>query len=136
MPRQGKLSDPVWLDLRDVLAIHDRLLALHGGAPGVRDQGLLESALARPRQRFHYDGTATIAELGAAYTFGLVRNHPFVDGNKRIGFVAGTLFLELNGLRFVASEEESASAVLQLAAGESDEVSYALFLKSRSRRAD
>ena len=124
--------EPIWIDERDALAIHGRLLALHGGAPGLRDQGLLESALARPRQRHAYDAGAETIDLAAAYTFGIVRNHPFVDGNKRTGFVAAILFLELNGYRFHAAEDEAAQAVLQLAAGTLDEASYANFLRANS----
>jgi death-on-curing protein len=118
-----------WIDERLVLAIHQRMLVLHGGAAGVRDLELLRSALARPRQREVYDDDADLARLAAAYTFGIVPNHPFADGNKRTGFIAGVLFLELNGARFVASEEAAADAVIQLAAGHIDEPAYAAFLR-------
>ena len=124
--------DPIWIDERDALAIHDRLLALHGGAPGLRDAGLLGSALARPQQRHAYDTQAGIIELAAAHTFGIVRNHPFVDGNKRTGFVAAILFLELNGCRFLAAEDEAAQAVLELAASTLDEPGYANFLRDNA----
>ncbi|MGH6957034.1 MAG: type II toxin-antitoxin system death-on-curing family toxin [Caulobacteraceae bacterium] len=130
------MSDPVWVEARDALALHDRLLALDGGASGVRDEGLLESALARPRQRFAYEGENEIVQLAAIYTAGIVRNHPFVDGNKRTGFVAGVLFLELNGHRFEAAEAEAANAVLALAAGDLDEAAYASFLRSNVRAAE
>jgi death on curing protein len=119
---------PVWIDERDALALHDRLLALHGGAAGVRDDGLLKSALARPQQHFAYAEKPDIIEMATAYTAGVVRNHPFVDGNKRTGFVMGILFLELNGYRFTASEEDATQAVLALAAGTLDEAGYAAFL--------
>ena len=77
------MKEPVWIDERDALALHDRLLALHGGAAGLRDDGLLQSALARPQQHFAYAETTDIIDMAAAYTAGIVRNHPFVDGNKR-----------------------------------------------------
>jgi death-on-curing protein len=123
------MRKPVWIDDRDVLVLHDRLLALHGGAPGLRDHGLLKSALARPQQHFAYAESADIVDMATAYTAGIVRNHPFVDGNKRTGFVVGILFLELNGYRFTASEEDAAQAVLALAAGNLDEAGYSSFLR-------
>ncbi len=124
--------DPIWIDERDALAIHDLLLALHGGPPGLRDASLLESALARPRQlRAYIEGTGVI-EMAAAYTVGIVRNHPFVDGNKRTGFVIGVLFLELNGFVFGATEADAAHAVIALAAGELDESGYAAFVRDSS----
>jgi len=123
------MTDRVWLEEREARAIHDRALLLHGGAAGVRDVGLLQSALARPRQIEAYDETADLAALAAAYTGGIVKNHPFVDGNKRTGFIIGVLFLELNGKRFFASEEDAARSVLALAAGEWDEAGYAAFLR-------
>lgn len=122
------MREPVWLELRDVIAIHEMSLQQHGGRIGIRDQGLLESALARPKQKFAYALDSTVIELAAAYTFGIVRNHPFLDGNKRTGFVAGILFLELNGFRFLASEEAAATAVMELAAGVMDEAGYAEFV--------
>jgi death-on-curing protein len=121
---------PLWIEERDVLAIHDRLLALHGGAPGLRERGLLDSALARPRQHRAYARAADIIEMAALYTAGIVRNHPFVDGNKRTGFVVGVLFLELHGFDFTASEEDATQAVLALAAGELDEATYAAWLRA------
>jgi death-on-curing protein len=109
--------EPVWIDERDAITLHDRLLALHGGAQGTRDLSLLQSALARPRQSLPYGSEPQIISLAAGYTFGIIRNHPFTDGNKRTGFVAGILFLELNGYRFTATEEDAAQAVLSVAAG-------------------
>lgn len=126
------MKDPVWIDERDALALHDRLLALHGGAAGLRD-GLLKSAMARPQQHHAYGDSPDIVELAAIYTAGIVRNHPFVDGNKRTGFVAGILFLELNGYRFNASEEAAARAVLELAGGTLDEAGYSAFLRANAR---
>ncbi|RAI45157.1 type II toxin-antitoxin system death-on-curing family toxin [Rhodoplanes roseus] len=119
----------VWLDDADVLTLHDRLLALHGGPAGLRDEGLLHSALARPRQLAVYGEHADVIDLAGAYTAGLVKNHPFIDGNKRTGFVVGILFLELNGYRFTASEDAAAAAVLDLAAGSLDERGYTAFLR-------
>ncbi len=122
----------VWIDERDALAIHDRSLLLHGGAAGLRDRGLLASALARPRRLEAYGETVDVVDLAAAYTGGLVRNHPFVDGNKRTGFVVGIVFLELNGARFTASEEAATQAVLGLAAGTLDATAYAAFLRDNT----
>src|ERR1035441_1664636 len=124
----------VWIDERDALALHGRLLALHGGAAGLRDDGLLKSALARPQQHLAYAASADIIGIAAAYTASIVSNHPFVDGNKRTGFVVGILFLELNGYRFTASEEDAAQAVLGLAAGSIDEASYSSFLRGNVAR--
>jgi death-on-curing protein len=128
------VKEPVWIDERDALALHDRLLALHGGAAGLRDDGLLKSALARPQQHFAYAESADIIDMAAVYTAGIVRNHPFVDGNKRTGFVVGVLFLELNGYRFTASEEDAAKGVLELAAGDLDETGYSAFLRDNVAR--
>ena len=122
----------VWLDERDALAVHDRSLLLHGGAAGVRAHGLLASALARPRQLEAYGENVDVVDLAAAYTAGLVQNHPFIDGNKRTGFVIGILFLELNGARFTASEEAATQAVLGLAAGSLDDAGYAAFLRENT----
>jgi death-on-curing protein len=122
----------IGIDERDVLALHDRLLALHGGAVGLRDDGLLKSALARPQQHFAYAESPDIVDMAAAYTWGIVRNHPFVDGNKRTGFVVGVLFLELNGYRFNASEEDAAQMVLELASGNLDEAGYIAFLRAHA----
>ena len=99
----------------------------------MRDVGLLESALARPRQHFVY-GSPDVIELSALYTAGLVRNHPFVDGNKRTGFAIGVAFLELNGFAFRATEEDAIHAIIGLAAGELDEPGYATWLRSNVKR--
>ena len=122
--------EPVWIETRDVLALHNRLLALYGGPTGLRDDALLQSAIARPRQLYVYLENAGIVDMATAYTAGIVRNHPFVDGNKRTGFVVGILFLELNGYRFTATEESAAQAVLELAAGTLDEAGFSAFLRS------
>lgn len=124
------MSDPVWIDERDALALHDRLLALDGGAAGVRDEGLLKSALARPQQLHAYGDGPDIIDLAAAYTVGIVRNHPFIDGNKRTGFVVGVLFLEMNGQRFTAPEEDATQAILDLAAGTLDETAFTAWMRA------
>jgi death-on-curing protein len=128
------MREIVWIDERDTLALHDRLLALDGGAVGLRDPGLLQSALARPRQLHAYGSNPDIIRLGAAYIAGIVRNHPFVDGNKRTGFLVGVLFLELNGARFTASEESAAQAILSLAAGTLDESALAAWLRAANTK--
>ncbi len=127
-----KQAEPVWILERTVFAAHDRLLAAHGGATGLRDAGLLESALARPRQHYAY-GSPYLIELAALYTAGLVRNHPFVDGNKRTGFAIGVAFFELNGFAFQANEEDATRAVLALAAGDLDEAGYAEWMRANSK---
>ena len=128
-----KKAEPLWVLERVVLAAHDRLLSAHGGAEGLRDAGLLESALARPRQHYAYSSPDLI-ELAALYTAGLVRNHPFIDGNKRTGFAIGIAFLMLNGFVFQASEADATQAVLALAAGRLDEAGYAARLRSNVKR--
>ena len=127
------MSEPVWIADELTLAIHDRQLVEHGGAEGLRDEALLQSALARPLNHFAYEST-DVVDLAAKYTAGIVQNHPFVDGNKRTGFVVGVLFLELNGYRFTASEEAAAQAVLELAAGRMDERDFCEFLRANSER--
>ncbi len=106
------------------------MLELHGGAPGVRDEGLLQSALARPRQLFAYSERPDLIEMAAAYIAGIVQNHPFVDGNKRTGFIVGVLFLETNGYSFTALEEDATRAVLDLAAGVLKDKGFASWLSS------
>jgi death-on-curing protein len=128
------VKKPVWIDERDAIALHSRLLALHGGVEGLRDRGLLQSALARPQQQYANAGSSEMIDRAAAYAAGIVRNHPFVDGNKRTGFVVGILFLELNGYRFAASEEDAAQAVLKLADGTLDEAHYNAFLRGNAIR--
>jgi death-on-curing protein len=106
-------------------------LAEFGGLRGLRDAGLLDSALARPHQLLAY-GKPTAFDLAAAYAYGLIRNHPFLDGNKRIGFTAAVAFLELNGCRFAASEADATLKTLALAARELDEAGYAAWLRENS----
>jgi death-on-curing protein len=127
--------EPVWIDERDALSLHDRLSAIHGGASGLRDKASLNSALARPQQQLAYGAEVDVVDLATAYTAALVRNHPFVDGNKRTGFVVGILFLELNGYIFAASEESATQAVLELEAGTLDEPGYTAFLRANAKPA-
>jgi death-on-curing protein len=120
----------VWIDPAVILAVHEEQLAEHGGAAGVRDPGMLESALSRPRNLAHY-GEPDASALAAAYGFGLARNHPFVDGNKRSAFVAVELFLHLNGLRLDAPDVDCVMVMLSLAAGDIDEPTFAAWLRER-----
>lgn len=128
------MKRPVWIYRETVLALHEQLLAAFGGSAGIRDAGLLESALARPENLFAY-GTPDVYALAASYGFGLVKNHPFVDGNKRTGFAVAVLFLELNGYRFEAGEADATIRTLALAAGDLHEADYAAWLKANARRA-
>lgn len=128
------MKEPTWVEEHEVLAIHARLLALYGGAPGLRDQGLLQSAMARSRQLFAYCQSPSVIQMAAAYTAGIVRNHPFVDGNKRTGFLVGVLFLETNGYRFTAPEEDATRAVLNLASGVIDEQEFAAWFGKCAKR--
>src|ERR1700743_3173336 len=111
------MSEPIWLTRQMVVAIHDEQLAIHGGASGLRDEGMLESALDRPKNKWSYE-QAELAELAAAYGFAIARNHPFVDGNKRTSLLALYTFLGLNGIDFDVPEAEAAALILALAAGE------------------
>ncbi len=123
------MTEIVWIDLPEVLAIHARQLDEHGGASGLRDRDLVESELAHPQQRHAY-GDPDVFNLAASYTAAIIANHPFVDGNKRTGFVVGVLFLELNGPTLTALEADTTRAVLNLAAGEIDEDEFASWLRA------
>lgn len=125
-------AEPVWLSVDLVLDFHEMSIARFGGSEGLRDRGLLESALERPRNLRAYGDAPSLYDLAAAYGAGLVKNHPFVDGNKRTGFLAMVVFLELNGLRFEASEVDAASMVIALAAGEIDEPALSEWLARNS----
>lgn len=114
------MKEPIWLTTDLVLAIHDEQLRTFGGPPGLRDQGLLESVLARPINKHAY-GSDDLATLAAAYGYGLARNHAFVDGNKRIAFLAMVTFLGLNDIDFVVPETEAVAIMLAVAADEIDE---------------
>ena len=123
------MKTPIWIDATDVHAFHQGMLAMFGGLAGVRDEGLLDSALNRPQHLFAYEKTE-LFDLAAAYALGIIKNHPFLDGNKRAGFMTAALFLEVNGLRFGAPEEEVVLQTLALAAGEIDQAAYASWLKA------
>jgi death-on-curing protein len=127
------MKEPIWLERADCLAIHEMMLAQHGGLAGVRDEGLLESALAKPRNLFGY-GSPTLFGMAAGYAAGIILNHPFLDGNKRTGFMVAATFLELNGLAFTASEESVVEKTLALAAGRLKEAGYASWLKENCRK--
>lgn len=128
------MTDPVWVLRETVLALHEQLLAHFGGSGGIRDEGLLASALARPQNLLAYE-KPTAFDLAASYGFGLVKNHAFVDGNKRTAFAVAVLFLELNGYRFVAAEADATVQTLALAASAISESDYARWLESNSRKA-
>jgi len=121
------VSEPVWILESAVLISHEISLSVHGGDAGMRDNGLLESALSRPRNLFEH-GEPSLPELAAAYMSGIVNNHPFVDGNKRAGFLAGTAFLELNGIRFTATETDAVQIVFGLASGQISEEQLARWI--------
>lgn len=128
------MKKPAWV-LREVVRLaHEQSLAQFGGSAGIRDEGLLDSALGKPQKLFAY-GKPTLFDLAASYAFGLVKNHPFLDGNKRTGFLVAVLFLELNGYTFRATEVDAALRTLALAAGEMSEAAYAERLKANSKRA-
>jgi death-on-curing protein len=114
------MNEPIWLDVEILIDLHAEQLALFGGPDGVRDQGMLESALGRPVNKFAY-GETDLAALAAAYTFGMARNHPFIDGNKRAAFGAVIVFLGLNDIDFLVAPESATAMILSLAAGEVNE---------------
>ena len=125
-----------WIDKTFALAIHERQLAEHGGSSGVRDETLLDSALARPQQLHAYgDPAPDLADLAASLAFGLARNHPFVDGNKRTAHVCYRVFLAINGADLDASDEDKYVAMLSLAEGSLDEADFAAWLRPRIRPA-
>jgi death on curing protein len=121
---------PVWIDKALALIWHNELLGEHGGAPGIRDQGLLESALARPRNLHVYsERTPSLFRLAAAYASGILRNHPFIDGNKRTALVVAVSFLELNGIAFDAPQQDAYLACYELATGRMSEARFASWLR-------
>jgi death-on-curing protein len=126
------MKEPVWVLREVVLRAHEQSLAQFGGSDGVRDEGLMDSALGKPQNLFAY-GKPNLFELATSYAFGLVKNHPFIDGNKRTGFVVAVVFLELNGYKFQAPEADAALRTLALAAGEMSESAYAEWLKENSK---
>jgi death-on-curing protein len=121
------MSEPRWLTLDDIEDIHAEQLALFGGPAGIRDRGALESALGRPTNRWHYEN-ADMAQLAAAYAFGIARNHPFVDGNKRTAFAALMVFLRLNRIPFAPPPPDATAAIMALAVGDIDEAGFARWI--------
>jgi death-on-curing protein len=122
------VSEPFWLTAPMIVAIHDEQLAIYGGSAGLRDSGLLESALDRPRNKWAYE-QAALPELAAAYGYGIARNHPFVDGNKRTALLAIYTFLGVNDVDFVVPEADAATMILALAAGEVSEDNLARWIR-------
>lgn len=122
----------VWLDPDMLRAVHEEQLAEHGGAAGTRDDGLFESAIARPQNQAGY-GESDAADLAAAYGFGIARNHPFIDGNKRTAFVAVELFLDLNGFKLAADDAACVLTMLAVAAGQMDEATFARWLREHTQ---
>ena len=123
-----------WLSRLIIDALHTDQLREHGGLPGTRDENALESAIARPQQRRHYDTAADVPLLAAAYGFGLVRNHPYRDGNKRVGFLAMVTFLGVNGYEFSASDAEVVAEIVALAAGKVSEDDLAEWVRQHASR--
>lgn len=121
-------EEPLWLDRLVLNALHHQLIREYGGSPGIRDDGLIESALARPSQKWAHAENVDLPGLAAAYAYGLIRNHGFVDGNKRVGAATAGVFLMLNGLEIEAPEPELASTMLAVAAGEWDEETLASWI--------
>lgn len=126
------MNEPKWLKISVVVHIHSLLLAEHGGLDGTRDEALLQSALDRPGNRFACEAECALQDLAASYTFGIARNHPFVDGNRRTAFVCGALFLELNGLLVTASEPDTVVVMESVAAGTMDELQLAEWFRLNS----
>ena len=129
------MKQPIWILDGVVQAVHSMLLAEHGGGRGIRDEALLDSALTRAKQKYTYEPATSIFELAAAYSFGIAKNHPFVDGNKRTAFTIGTLFLEINGNILAASEPDAAITFENLAAGQLDEIQLAKWFETHCNKA-
>lgn len=125
-------AEPAWISKAAILVLHDRSIALHGGAAGLRDEGSLESALARPANRFHYEGLTDLCILAATYLVAIASNHPFIDGNKRAAFLTAGLFLRKNRLRLTSSQSDAAHRVLAVAAGDHDIDVLAEWIRTRS----
>jgi len=129
------VKGPVWLDRQSIILLQAESLAQHGGSSGIRDAGLLDSALARPINKWSYSSEVDSASLAAAYGFGLARNHAFVDGNKRIVFIAAALFLRLNGYRLSSDPLDEIQTMLGLAAGELSEEDFAVWIRNHTKSA-
>jgi death-on-curing protein len=121
----------IWIDRRALLLLHGESLVLHGGATGMRDEGLLDSALARPENLAAY-GQPDVFDCAAAYAFGLAKNHPFIDGNKRAAFLGAGMFLRLNGFRLTATQQDATLTMLALAASDITEAAYADWLRNHT----
>ena len=128
------MKEPIWLNREDCLAIHEMMLAQHGGLAGVRDEGLLESALSKPQNLFAYR-SPTLSEMAASYAAGIILNHPFLDGNKRTGFMLAATFLEVNGMEFTATEESVIEMTWALARGKVQQAAYAKWLSKNLKKA-
>lgn len=124
--------EPRWITKEGLVVLHDRSIALHGGAPGLRDEALLESALGRPANLFHYEGEDDVCLLAASYLIAIASNHPFTDGNKRAAYLAMGLFLMKNGRRLTADPADAALTVLSVAGGERDINALAAWIRARS----
>jgi death on curing protein len=124
--------EPIWIEKPAILLAHAEALAEHGGLEGIRDEGLLESALARPRNVFAYENVNDLHTLAAFYAIGIARNHPFLDGNKRAGFIAMALFLAANGLRLTADQVDATRTFLEVASGKLNEKELAAWLRKNT----
>ena len=129
------MAEPVWLDKPLLLALYEDVVVASGGAAGLRDEGLLESALARPMNRRAYEGIDDLLELAATYAVGIASNHPFIDGNKRMAFIALGVFLEDNGVVLTATDDDATEVMLSVARGETDIAALSDWLRTRTLRA-
>jgi death-on-curing protein len=131
------MKEPVWVEVPEAMVLHDMQLVAFGGTAGIRDMALLESALVRPRNIMNYESPKpSLARLAAAYAFGIIKNHPFVDGNKRTGLVVAFAFLELNGIEMNSSEEETYQVFIDLASGKLSENFLSIWIEENSAKAD
>lgn len=128
------MKEPRWITALSLILLHAEALAEHGGKEGLRDEGLLQSALARPRNLFFYDGVSDVAKLAAAYGTGIARNHPFIDGNKRAALLTIGLFVEKNGFQLAANKVNATQVILQLAGGEIQEGELAAWIASHIKK--
>jgi death on curing protein len=129
------MNQPRWISRKALLYLHSSSLATFGGSTGIRDEGLLDSAMARPQNRFIYAPDSDLAELAASYEFGIAKNHPFVDGNKRAAFQSVGLFLSLNGYELITDQLDAIQIMLSLAAGELSEADFAVWIRNHSKSA-
>jgi death-on-curing protein len=127
------MKQPRWISRRALLYLHSASLTTFGGSTGIRDEGLLDSALARPQNRFLYAPESDFSELAASYGFGIAKNHPFIDGNKRAAFHSVGLFLSINGFELVADQLDAIQTMLRLAAGELNEEQFAVWIRKNTK---